>query len=81
MPVEFSVASYRFGHSMIRNAYDYNRNFGRKPDDSTGFVIQAPRSTFFQFTGKSATASSRQPTLPHNWIIEWDRFDGSSTAR
>ena len=38
MPVEFSVAGYRFGHSMIRNAYDYNRNFGNKPDGTPGFV-------------------------------------------
>ena len=27
MPVEFSVAAYRFGHSMIRNNYHFNRNF------------------------------------------------------
>ena len=43
MPVEFSVACYRFGHSMIRDLYDYNRNFGRKPDGSNGFV--APNAT------------------------------------
>jgi hypothetical protein len=27
MPVEFSVAAYRFGHSMIRDRYRFNRNF------------------------------------------------------
>ncbi|MEZ0540422.1 peroxidase family protein [Fibrella arboris] len=27
MPVEFSVAAYRFGHSQIRNQYRFNRNF------------------------------------------------------
>lgn len=27
MPVEFSVAAYRFGHSMIRNVYDHNQFF------------------------------------------------------
>jgi hypothetical protein len=27
MPVEFSVASYRFAHSMIRNNYSVNNNF------------------------------------------------------
>ena len=27
MPLEFSVAAYRFGHSMVRNQYHYNLNF------------------------------------------------------
>ena len=39
MPIEFSVACYRFGHSMVRNVYDYNRNFGRKPEGGPGFII------------------------------------------
>lgn len=51
MPVEFSVAAYRFGHSMVRNAYQTNnpiRGFGNfapifdhsgpaDPDDLRGF--------------------------------------------
>ena len=32
MPVEFSVAAYRLGHSMVRDAYDWNRIF----DDGGG---------------------------------------------
>ncbi len=31
MPVEFSVAAYRFGHSMIRPIYRLNRNLDRFP--------------------------------------------------
>jgi hypothetical protein len=27
MPLEFSAGAYRFGHSMVREIYDYNRNF------------------------------------------------------
>lgn len=51
MPVEFSVAAYRFGHSMVRNSYQTNhphRGFGKfvpifdnvganSPDDLRGF--------------------------------------------
>jgi len=69
MPIEFSVAAFRFGHSMVRGAYDWNRNFGRPGD-------RAPVSTLnqlFQFTGKGGFAGGL-PTLPSNWPAEWDRM-------
>jgi hypothetical protein len=49
MPVEFSVAAYRFGHSMVRNEYQTNQSFrgvgnfaplfddAGTPDDLRGF--------------------------------------------
>lgn len=82
MPIEFSVACYRFGHSMVRGAYDYNRNFGRQKDaaDSPDGNLRA-RATLdqlFEFTGKHKAPFRGAPTVPHNWIIEWQRFDGSS---
>ncbi|WP_019062643.1 peroxidase family protein [Streptomyces prunicolor] len=69
MPIEFSVAAFRFGHSMVRGAYDWNRNFGRPGD-------RAPVSTLdqlFQFTGKGGFAGGLT-TLPSNWPAEWDRM-------
>ncbi|MCO6414705.1 heme peroxidase family protein [Siccirubricoccus sp. KC 17139] len=46
MPVEFSVAAYRLGHSMVREDYSYNRAFNRNAGPATlGFL--------FNFTGKS----------------------------
>jgi hypothetical protein len=77
MPLEFSVAAYRFGHSMVRGFYDYNRNFGRK-NGGPGAV--RPFATFeqiFAFTGSARPepfSGTGAPTLPHNWEIEWDRF-------
>jgi hypothetical protein len=71
MPVEFSAAAYRFGHSMVRNRYRLNRGTGDRSatgpltilgehepgDDLRGF--QAPRT---------------------DWGIEWDLFfDGISS--
>ncbi|MCX5241129.1 heme peroxidase family protein [Streptomyces prunicolor] len=69
MPIEFSVAAFRFGHTMVRGAYDWNRNFGRPGD-------RAPVSSLvllFRFTGKGGF-DGEQTTLPSNWPVEWDRM-------
>jgi hypothetical protein len=75
MPLEFSVAAYRFGHSMIRNGYDFNMNFGDPdglPADLTPQQNFASLGDIFTFTGKGGFVGL--DTLPVNWIIEWDRF-------
>jgi hypothetical protein len=82
MPLEFSVAAYRFGHSMVRAAYDYNRNFTDQP----GALADATFDLLFAFTGKRDIGGPPGPvphtTLPFNWIIEWDRFvDKESAAK
>lgn len=41
MPVEFAVAAFRFGHSMIRDFYWVNRNF---PDATLGQVFEFNRN-------------------------------------
>jgi hypothetical protein len=77
MPLEFSVASYRFGHSMVRAAYDYNRNF-TDPATNPEALTDATFELLFAFTGKGNIGGRGGPgpndTLPFNWIIEWDRF-------
>ena len=86
MPLEHSVAAYRFGHSMVRGVYDFNRNFGRNPADpeQDGLVLDNSNFTLlFQFTGNGSPAPflGQAEVLPFSWIIEWDRFvdKGSST--
>ncbi len=71
MPLEFSVAGFRFGHSMIRAGYDHNRNFGRGDNPIQRF---ASLDDLFEFTGNHTPPFRGSPTLPSSWIIEWDRF-------
>jgi hypothetical protein len=83
MPLEFSVAAYRFGHTMVRAAYDHNRNFGRPGN----VISSASFDLLFAFTGTGSRRNPNPPpeivldpflggtkVLPFNWIIEWDRF-------
>jgi len=65
MPVEFSAATYRLGHSMVRQRYGHNRIF-----------TAADFQLFFDFSGLSGdiTGDLGLATLPSNWIIDWRRF-------
>ncbi len=89
-PLEYSVAAFRFGHSMVRGGYDHNRNFGAPvPANVTPVQRFASFEDLFRFTGNGhalaadITKSTRDPfrglpTLPFNWIIEWDRMASKS---
>jgi hypothetical protein len=79
MPVEFSAAAYRLGHSMVREVYSHNRIF------TPGGVAPATLALLFRFTGLSGgivgdlapnppTAPTPISVLPANWIIDWRRF-------
>jgi hypothetical protein len=82
MPLEFSVAAFRFGHTMVRAAYDHNRNFGRPKNN---VLSNATFNQLFAFTGgegnpKPFPVPGTTDTLPFNWIIEWDRFVDKGSA-
>ncbi len=69
MPVEFSVAAYRMGHSMVRPTYEWNRIF-----------TNASFALMFEFSGGSGSRGAGDlpfagsPTLPSNWIADWRRM-------
>jgi Animal haem peroxidase len=67
MPLEFSVAAYRFGHSMVRAVYDFNLNFNTSGESGT---VPATLQLLFTFTALSGQLGNFD-TLPDNWIIEW----------
>ena len=75
MPLEFAVAGYRFGHTMVRNEYDFNSNF------NTHGGVPASLSFLFTFTaltGQLGFPGGEFDTLPENWIIEWENFTGNN---
>jgi hypothetical protein len=64
IPIEFSVAAYRFGHTMVREVYNYNRVFKQ------GGVTPATLALLFKFTGLSGDVAP----IPSDWIADWRRF-------
>jgi hypothetical protein len=71
MPLEFSVAAYRFGHSMVRAAYNFNLNFNLSGDPDT--ISPATLELLFTFSALSGQLGNFE-TLPDNWIIQWENL-------
>jgi len=71
MPLEYSVAAYRFGHSMVRGEYDYNLNFNSTDTARIGRARLFPE--LFMFTALSGQLANFN-TVPENWIIQWSNF-------
>lgn len=74
VPVEFSAAAYRFGHSMVRPVYDWNRVFHQHE----GAVAPATLELLFEFTQFSGSAPGDElpffgqgEALPSNWAVDW----------
>jgi hypothetical protein len=58
MPLEFSAAAYRFGHSMVRPGYQLNETVG-------------PLAIFARDPAKALTGFRE---FPSNWAIDWNLF-------
>ncbi|MFI8595408.1 peroxidase family protein [Microbacterium sp. NPDC078428] len=77
MPVESSVAAYRFGHSMIRGRYRLNTLVGGPGPSGNG----GPLPTFTPDSANPLGHFGGFRILPPFWTIEWARFfevDGAS---
>jgi Animal haem peroxidase len=71
IPIEFSAAAYRFGHSMVRPIYRLNTTLGKNPppkDDPVNgrLLIFHPEDDAQSLNGFRA--------FPANWAIDWSLF-------
>jgi Animal haem peroxidase len=64
MPIEFSIAAFRLGHSMVREVYDWNAAFP-SGNGTLDFL--------FTFSGLSGDFFGGV-RLPSNWIADWRRL-------
>ena len=79
VPLEFTTAAFRFGHSMVGASYDFNANFGAgahlQPEGAT--LQQLFTFTTHQNMGEPGAATLQ---LPDHWVIDWDRMSRPTEA-
>jgi hypothetical protein len=90
MPVEFSGAAFRFGHSMVRPSYALNRFVGTQPgpDDPKDETTPRRIPTFTIVKDPAHPTPEEQllnlngfpGTLPDQWGIDWGYFLDGITA-
>lgn len=70
VPMEFTTAAFRFGHSMVGASYDFNENFGAESGNN------ASLDQLFDFTSRKNMGGQggEKGQLPDHWVIDWDRM-------
>jgi Animal haem peroxidase len=77
MPVEFAVAAYRFGHSMVRPIYRLNTELkgGDNPLEANPREInRGLAGRFFVFAGVQNRGLNGFDEFPKQWAIDWSLF-------
>ena len=62
IPVEFSVAAFRFGHSLVRDQY------------KTGVNHQHDHVELPELLMRTGSQGGASPALPAEWVVSWNRF-------
>lgn len=86
MPIEFSVAAFRLGHSMIRESYQWNRLFRDGEEGAASlfllFVFSGTSGTFNPGVAVNDHEAPGLERLPSNWIADFRRlFDFTEAGR
>jgi len=77
MPIEFSAAAYRFGHSMVRPIYRLNTELqgGDNPLKATeDEKKRGLEGRFFIFAGIQHRGLNGFDIFPEQWAIDWGLF-------
>jgi hypothetical protein len=70
MPLEFSAAAFRFGHSMVRSSYQWN---GYHSDEISVPARLGQLLDQTEFSG-SIGKDGGNKAIDSDWIIDWRRF-------
>ena len=74
MPVEFSGAAYRFGHSMVRNAYRTNVGRGFQLEDSVAIFDNTGAADLDDLRGFRAMKAKN--VIQWDWFLQMDSSQG-----
>lgn len=77
MPIEFSTAAYRFGHSMVRPIYRLNTRLsgGNQPDNTNPNERERGiDGRQFIFAGLKERGLNGFDEFPQEWGIDWNLF-------
>jgi hypothetical protein len=77
MPIEFSAAAYRFGHSMVRPIYRLNTELHGGDDPNKATPDEEKRGLagrFFIFAGVQKRGLNGFDEFPQQWAIDWSLF-------
>jgi hypothetical protein len=83
IPIEFAVAAYRFGHSMVRPSYALNDTAKSTASfDFDGTPVPFGRIPIFVAHAQKSTDAMNgfgelSPQLPPSWGIDWSFFFGT----
>ena len=74
MPVEFSVAAFRMGHSIVSQAFNWNSHFtSASVKDLSDFTARGRMGGAQSWSAAKRTWLPIE-SLPSRWIIDWTRF-------